>query len=320
MIVRLDSEEWRAFDREHPAPTFFARPAFALAFCEANAHCEPWPVRIELGDKRYLVPLVRVHSRLAFRAACAFPLGGYGCVLDEDGETVGKDRAAEVLLEAARLVDRLTFVAWPLADQPRVAHAQQTAHRAAVIDCSAGLDGVLARMRPVTRRMAGQAARRGVLCMQARDRGSAVERYYALLEEASRGWGLASPTISRALLEAVARHGGDDAEIWFAHLDGEIIAGGVALFGRDELFFWSAAMRRAFGAYRPSNALNVRLLGRACERGVRWYNLGASEGLSGVERFKHDLGARDVEYASFTLASPGYRFYERIRTAIGVPV
>jgi lipid II:glycine glycyltransferase (peptidoglycan interpeptide bridge formation enzyme) len=141
-----------------------------------------------------------------------------------------------------------------------------------------------------------------------------LDTYYELLCEASRGWGLARPTISRDLLHAVFARGDGDAQLWFARVDGAVAGGGVILYGTDELFFWSAAMRRDFARFRPSNALNLCLIAQACARGVRWYNLGASEGLEGVARFKHDLGAEAVPYGEWRFAAPRFSFYHRART------
>jgi lipid II:glycine glycyltransferase (peptidoglycan interpeptide bridge formation enzyme) len=163
--------------------------------------------------------------------------------------------------------------------------------------------------------MAGQATRRGVTC--SRDSSpDAVERYYDLLERAARQRGAARPHIPKALLDALARWGGADVEIWFAKHNEELIAGGVVAYGSDELFFWSAAMRREFGTLRPSNALNMALLHAAADRGVRWYNLGASEGLTGVARFKRDLGARAITYFDFEFKARRYAFYSHLRKAL----
>jgi CelD/BcsL family acetyltransferase involved in cellulose biosynthesis len=316
VITPLALAKWEAFDRAHPGPTFFSRPAFALAYCDVNERYEPWPLRIDYGGKQYIMPAVRTRSVLGMRALIAFPLGGYGCILDERGETVGAHVAAELLGLVGRDVHSLTYIAWPLGSQPTLKSDRETYHTSA-IDCSAGFDNAVAGMRGVTRRMAAQALRRGVVCRRSLSSPQSVSRYYAILEEASAGWGLARPTISHALLDAVVRWGGDDVELWFAELGEETVAGGVVLFGSEELFFWSAAMRRDYAAYRPSNALNMSLIARACERGVRWYNLGASEGLAGVERFKHDLGARDVSYSVYSIQNRTYRLYEHVRNAIG---
>ena len=309
-----DMETWERFDRAFPAPTFFARPAFARALHEAFAHLEPAPIFVKHKRREYVVPAVRTRSRVRLREVEAFPLGCYSCVLDtQTGLPADAATAAAVLRDAAWQSGSFSFVAWPLAEQPVPGAFDFTTHETAVIDCGDGLEAALCGMRGVTRRMVGQAIRRGVSCERVPIDRQSLDTYYAMLHEASVRWGLTKPAHSRALLDAVARHGGEDVELWFAMLDGEPIAGGFILFGAQELFFWSAAMRREFSQYRPSNALNARLIERACERGIRWYNLGASEGLSGVERFKTDLGATSIPYRRITLRTPAYRAYLALR-------
>jgi len=311
MIEQLSVDEWCRFDREHPAPTFFARPAWALALSDASSTLTPAPLRVRVDNRWFMVPAMHSRTR-AFLHYVAFPLGGYTCVLDECGDPAGAEDASRVLVWLSERIDHFRFVAWPLGPQPRVPGAQVTSYETAAIDCSLGFDAVLGNIRGVTRRMAGQAERRGVICERSSDIAD-LDDYYEILREASAGWGLPKPPVTYELLLAVLQRGGSDAELWFATLEGERIAGGVVLYGADELFFWSAAMRRDFGRYRPSNALNLRLLRAACDRGVRWYNLGASEGLSGVARFKQDLGAEPVVYAEYSSRRAAFAVYERMR-------
>lgn len=312
----LPIEQWEALDRARPAPTFFARPAFARALAQTYPHLQPAAHQIECDGECFLVPTVRTSARLRPSETVAFPFGGYSCVLDEQGRAVDGTRSVPALRELAARCGALDFVAWPLADQPVIDGFDAVRYETAVIDCKDGVESALAGMRGVTRRMVGQAHRRGVQCERHETDARNLDIYYAMLQEASIGWGLREPTIPRRLLGAVAQAGGEDVELWFAMLEGRPIAGGVVLFGRDELFFWSAAMRRDFSTYRPSNALNARLIERACERGVRWYNLGASEGLSGVERFKTDLGARPLSYVRLLARKPSYRAYLALRNVM----
>lgn len=308
-------ERWDAFDSAHPAPTFFARPAFARALAAAFPNVRAEPFWIEDDGATTCIPLVQARNRLGLRVATTFPLGAYGCVLDERGEALEGDRAAHALRRASRAFDRFTFVAWPLAQAPDALGVDTRLSVAAVIDCMADAQRTLAAMPGRARRTAATARRRGVVCERARADDHDLSRYYAMLEETSARFGLRAPTISRRLLDAVFAFGKDDAELWFARVDGESVAGGVVLFGRDELFFWSAAMRREFSAYRPSNALNARLLERACERGMRWYNLGASDGSPGSAQFKQSLGARAVPYRTFDFQNAKFRLYAALRGA-----
>lgn len=312
MIDRLDLASWMHFDAAHGAPTFFARPAWARAVAKTWPSLEAAPLCIAHDGVSCLVPVVRTKdARVPFREYLGFPMGGYTAVLRDDGGLADDALAAAVIAKASHKVDHLRVAPWPLQPIGTLTGAQVRMHETAVIDCRQGFDAVWSRVRGVTRRMVGQSQRRGVVV----ERGGAADAgaYYALLEHASHGWGLEKPTIPRALLEHVLELGGDDAQLWFVRADGEIIAGGVVLFGNDELFFWSAAMRREFTRFRPSNALNARLIEEACTRGVSWYNLGASEGLAGVARFKAELGATPMAYSELDFAKPGFRAYRRLR-------
>lgn len=309
----LSLREWMERDRVRAAPSFFARPAWALALAHEYPSLVP---SVLLASNGVAIPTMRTaRTRVCFRDHVAFPLGGYSVFLAEDNTAADSQRATHALAEAARALHHLRIAPWPLGPLPQSpARTAIREYETAVIDCSRGFDAAVAGVRGVTRRMAGQAERRGVVC----ERAAAAEigTYYQILGEASVGWGLARPPISRRLLEAVFRYGGDDAQLWLARVDGTTVGGGVVLFGSEELFFWSAAMRRDFARHRPSNALNMRLIHLACERGVRWYNLGASEGLEGVARFKSDLGARSVSYPEFTSRHPAYVWYERVREGV----
>lgn len=75
-------------------------------------------------------------------------------------------------------------------------------------------------------------------------------------------------------------------------------------------------MDAEYGRLRPSNALNFALIRSAAQRGMSWYNLGSSEGLPGVARFKHDLGAKDLAYAEFQTSSLPYTLYAQARHAL----
>jgi GNAT acetyltransferase-like protein len=316
-VVRVrpfDVDAWKALDRV-PAPTFQARPGWALALCEANPSFAPGPVACEFDDgATCVVPLVRVRGRLGWRVYSGTPLGGYTAVLSTDGThaDAAHTRAAYRAVLASN-AHSVALTPWPLDGCDLGGLGGSAVHReTSVIDLADGADAALARMDGNTRRMAGQALRRGVHCERARGE-DAVDRYYAMLEESAIRWGRQRPTFPKRMLASLVAHGGDDVEIWFATFEGEAIAGGVMLYGSAEANFWSAAMRSDFGTLRPSNALNVALITASAQRGVRWYNLGESEGLPGVARFKQGLGAKTIPYATWRREHAAYRLFCTVR-------
>ncbi len=311
-LKTLATSEWLEFDKRHPAPTFFARPAWSLALASSFTGYEVAPLCFANGGRVFLVPTVRVNTRMRWRKYDAFPQGTYTYVQPLDGGSVSAEETAEVLQAAISQTDSFSAVPWPIAG-PIPLKAPSINCETAVIDLRPGVEAVTARMNGKSRRMAGQAKRRGVQCA-VDESENAVDTYYNLLEESARRWGIGKPTISKLLLENVRRFGMNDVEIWFAYHAGQPIAGGVVLYGADELFFWSAAMLAESGTLRPSNALNVALIQTAIDRGMSWYNLGASDGLPGVRKFKQYLGAADVAYRSFKTARATYTTMEWIRT------
>jgi CelD/BcsL family acetyltransferase involved in cellulose biosynthesis len=316
MIERLSLDEWTAFDAAHPAPTFFARPAFALSLSQAFDGMTPAPLRITApGTPPLIVPLMRIRKAgvLQWRYYRGFPLGGYTCFLHEDGTPASAAECDAALEQLRRFADAVTIVPWPLAEQP--ASASGPLHETSIVDLSRGIDAALAGVAGIFRRMAGQAERRGVVCEPSSGAG-AVDVYYELLEASAKRWGLERPAIPKTLFTALVQNGGRDVEIWFAHAEGRAIGGGVVFYGATEFFFWSAAMLAEYGRLRPSNALNFALMRAAAARGMSWYNLGLSEGLPGVARFKDNLGAMEIPYREVHLQRAPYKMYVKVRRAL----
>lgn len=317
MIERVALEDWVAFDAAHPAPTFFARPAWSMALATAFAHMSPHAVRVRTDEGWAIVPLMHVGGgRLGWKELVGMPMGAYTCALLEDGQPVSAPAFAEAAAEIARHCDTVTLIPWPLGPVPEPPNWRALPHETAAIDLSIGYDAVVRGVDGVTRRMAGQAERRGVVCEPAASAALGVATYYGILRESSERWGLKRPPFPKELLEALISLGNGSAEIWLAQCDKHPIAGGVVLYGSQELFFWSAAMRYAYARMRPSNALNFALIRHAATAGVRWYNLGASAGLPGVERFKRGLGARNIAYSELHREGAAFGVYTRLRSSL----
>jgi hypothetical protein len=318
MIEQIPIDDWMTFDRAHPAPTFFARPAWALALSDVYKNAKPALLRIQTRSApAVLMPALEMRSALRWKSFAAFPLGGYTCFMHEDGTLASESEATLALREVGRFADVATIVPWPFGPAP--SEGVRHPHTTSVVDLSAGLENALARIDGKYRRMAGQAERRGVDCVQFTG-VDAVDTYYGLLRESAKRWGIPEPAERRALISALQQYGGSSVEIWFALFEDRPIAGGVVFYGSREFFFWSAAMLAEFGRLRPSNALNYALLHAAAAKGMRWYNLGASEGLPGVERFKSGLGAQDVPYEALELSRIPFKLYTNVKRVLAARV
>jgi len=314
----LTIEDWSRFDARFGAPTFFARPAWALALASVSGDARPLPLSLAMSDgSSVIVPFLESRTRLfGMRTLTGMPLRTYTAFVGSDGTPAGPqatEAAVRYLLASGG--DGVEIVPWPLGHLPAADEADPPMPTTSVIDLAPGFDACVAAMDGVARRMAGQARRRGVEC-RIESGDAAASTYYAMLAESAVRWGRNAPTISRDLLAATLRNAGADAEIWIARCDGQAIAGGIVVYGRLEAFFWTAAMRAEYGPLRPSNLLNVCMIEHAIQRGSRWFNLGGSEGLPGVKKFKDSLGARSIAYAVLRKSSARLRAYRRASGAL----
>jgi CelD/BcsL family acetyltransferase involved in cellulose biosynthesis len=315
--VPMAVAEWEAIDRRKPGPTFFARPAWAHSFVASYPGFSLAPVWCEFADgSRVFVPMVRSRGRLGWTEYFALPLDKYTAALESDGSlaSVGRAQAAFTYV-LMHLGHSCTLSPWPPAyGAIEIPTATGGVRETSLIDLSDGAEAAIARMDGKARRMAHQAEKRGVQCTLESASRAVIDEYYSMLSITASGWDRGTPTFPKRLLEEVVARGGTDVEIWFARFEDKPIAGGVAVYGEQELMFWSAAMLSEYSTLRPSNALNVALIRAAAARGVRWYNLGSSEGCSpGVKRFKDGLGAFGSAYTRFVRISPLYALYCNLR-------
>jgi CelD/BcsL family acetyltransferase involved in cellulose biosynthesis len=313
-VVRLSNipvDEWELFDKRVGAPTFFARPAWALSLQAAHPDLRAKPLRLTMDDgTSVIVPMMESKTRLfGMCSLIGMPLRTYTAFVADDGRPADADRseaAARHVLEHG--ADGVEIVPWPLAHLPKPLEPSPPMPSTAVIDLAAGFDACMQAMEGTARRMARQAERRGVICAVERT-PDAASAYYGMLQESAKRWGRSAPTISKVLLDETLRRAGDDADLWIARYEGEPVAGGVAVYGNDETTFWTAAMRTEFSTLRPSNLLNVCMIESAVQRGRRWFNLGESEGLPGVRKFKESLGAVSISYPVLRRESARLRAY-----------
>jgi hypothetical protein len=312
--------DWERFDAAHPAPTFFAGPKWARALEAALPALAMDPLRISLaGESDLIIPAMRTASSTwaSWRRLYAMPFGFYSTIADVDGGLAGPSasaRALDILVESG--FDSLEYTPWPMMPAPPGPTANCTirTHEAAVIDMRKGSAVALEGFKGVARRMVGQSERRGVTCRRV-SATEGLDAYYAMLADSAKRWNLPRPPFSCDFLRAVLHFGGPAAELWHVRYDGETIAGGIVLYGSTELFFLTAAMRPEYGRLRPSNALNAELIRVAADRGMEWYNLGSSEGIPSVARFKASLGAQPREYQTLQYESRRLRTYLRLRAA-----
>lgn len=302
----LDESTWQEYLERGGDYSFFATPAWGRVLSAAALGYRSTAIEFELGPHRALMPLVK-RTQFGIVTYQSVAYGTYGGLIPLSGplepSALGAD-AARWFKSTPRFG---LLVAYP---GPRPHYPFPTSfdrYRANVIDLNGRspqqlLDAMRAKTRQYIRK-----AERSAIRFETELSERTVHAYYGLLVDSSRRWGRGEPAKPLSLFEAVRRECAPEAvRLWMAWVDGQPAAGLVCLYGKGEVFAWSAALDERLAATRANYLLHWAAIEDAVNRGFATFNLGSNEGLEGVRWFKEGLGARPIEYPAYIVAGRAY--------------
>jgi hypothetical protein len=121
---------------------------------------------------------------------------------------------------------------------------------------------------------------------------AALQGYFEVYAASAQRWGRGAPPYPRALFEALLRS--PCTQLWTHHVAGRLACAMVVLAGRQHALYWQGVshIEDDQKAAHPMARLFDAVVGSLAEQGVAHFNLGASEGLPTVRRFKEEFGAQ----------------------------
>lgn len=144
-----------------------------------------------------------------------------------------------------------------------------------------------------------------------------LDPYFDLYAASLARWGRAGFLYPRALFAALLES--PAVELWLNRVEGRLACALVVFVSRRFALYWQGVSRieadqkAAFPMVKLMDALIASLHGR----GVPLLNLGASDGLPNVRRFKEELGGRPAPYAALLHESALWRALAALRRAVG---
>lgn len=244
------------------------------------------------------------HQRLGLRVFESMPMMGYGGWVCAEPMDLG--------VEQRLMRDWLAHCKWPLVEVTsspgraaalpsvdsrwtkalprRLRSADTQTH---CLDLTGDTAALIARTKPNVRSYLRRHGDFGFSC-RVGSRECLVDflRWY---RGGSQGWRVeASHLYPDAFFEALCE--GDGADVWVVSAAGAQVGAAVFLLGRRDVFYLASGTERASG---PISAMDVLVWSAALhyrERGFVSLNLGASEGLDSVARFKRKFGATEATY------------------------
>lgn len=146
---------------------------------------------------------------------------------------------------------------------------------------------------------------------------TALDAYFEVYAASAQRWGRGDPPYPRALFEALLAS--SCTQLWTHHVAGRLACAMVVLAGRGHALYWQGVSHIAPDqkAAHPMARLLDAVVQHLHGQGVARFNLGASQGLPNVQRFKEEFGARPLGYAALVHESSLWRLLGSLRRLRG---
>ncbi|HEX8973256.1 GNAT family N-acetyltransferase [Oryzihumus sp.] len=300
-------QEWLAVLATDPGASVFQTPSWFEAAAAVTGARDVSRLYLTRDGRRLVLPLLRRRPLPAFSLDDGLPhpfgpggLLATGGVRPSDVQLVLSD-----LGRSPALSTRVTAM-FDVAEKFEAGlpvGATATRLRVHVLDLEGGFATVWAqRFHPSARKAVRRAERAG-LTVERDTTGRLVPAFYELYlawtAERTNRSGLPVPVASAlarrrqplAVFEALTGPPLLDCRTWLASHEGTPVAGLVTfVHGAHAISFRSYSLRE-HRALNASHLLKRLAIEDACADGCRWFNLGMSGGVSGLEAFKESLGA-----------------------------
>lgn len=308
VVTPAPRQAWIDVLASDPDATVQQSPAWCDAVVRASGAADISRLYLLPDGRQLVLPLVRrrlipgLHVDGSYLAKF-----GPGGLLASDGLQESDARLVLDDLHRSVAVSTRIRVNFDVADRWRAALAPDvlmTSKRSEVLDLTGGFQQVFERRFQSSVRRAVRKAECSGITVE-RDSGPRLaSEYYQLYMRWSEDRATVSGLPRRLVLararrrqpagyiEAVSELLGENCEIWVAFYGGEPIASIITLrHGAQAVYWQGSSVRRLAGPLRANVLLQRLAIEAACNAGCRYYDLGESGGVAGLEHFKQTLGA-----------------------------
>lgn len=326
LMDKPDQQRWDAFVQQCPEATFFHRAGWQRVLEQGMGHRTWFYYAEQDGEIVGVLPLCRVKSRLFGDWLGALPFCVYGGVaaatpaahalLDQAAQTL----AAE--LQVGHLEYRSVQSSHPGDPSWHVKPLYATFRKAISADHEANLNAIPRKQRAMVRK----AIKFGLQGEVDQEIG---RFYHAYASSVHR---LGTPVFSRRYFALLKQEFGDDCELRVITHEGQVIAGVMSFFFRDQVLPYYGGGTDAARALAGNDFMYWNLMQAAADRGCRVFDFGRSKLGTGAFDFKKNWGfepeALGYEYQLHAAPAvpennplnPKYRLFIRLWQRLPLPV
>lgn len=291
--------------------TFFHTPAWSEILDASFPSFRPlWITARDDGRLSGFMPAVRAGKGL-FHSLYSLPFGTYGTPVADDAST--RNRILEAFIDKARgpgclegVVNLFSLEEGTETTPPPGCRMEECS----IIDLEGGFERYRSRSLSRKKRQICNGCEREGIDVRPLESEEEMEEFYAIYLSGSAGWGGVHP-YPKVFFERLLEASSEGVLVLGAFLGGRMLGGHIDLFFGDIAQGWQAGMSPGRDAPGAASYLIYSAVREACERGIRYFNLGSSGGDDGMIFFKESMGGKRHLYPVWETGRRWFRWIRR---------
>ena len=285
---------WENYVKTLPVWSFFYLPDWYIPFQGAIKEAY-----MEVFDEKVFIPLLERRFPPFFRQVESGPFGGYGGVLGRTEELSDKD--IDYIVKRYFEKARYAFITLhPDYKDKRLIEVYKKYFKKQVlvthmIDLERSENEIFNGFSDAKKRNIKRARKEKLYVKEIKSE-YAIKKYYLMYLDSLRRWNakkIFKLDFFKKLLES------DLASLYMVQYHGDYVAGAIILKGNTEAVYWHGAAFQRYFQLRPNDLLHWEIMRSLKSQDILIYNMGSSNNIEGVERFKKGYGGVDREYLFF---------------------
>ncbi len=254
---------------------------------------------MEVFEERIFLPVLERRFPPFFRQVETGPFGGYGGILG-DTENV-EDETLDFIVK--RLYDKARYVyitLHPDYNDTRLIklyekYFEKRELSTHIIDLTRTEEEIFASFTEAKKRNIKRAMKEKLYVKEVNSE-YAIRKYYLMYLDSLRRWN-AKQIFKLSFFKKLLTS--DLASLYMVQFHGDYVAGAIILKGQNEGVYWHGAAFQRYFQLRPNDLLHWEIMKSLKDQDISIYNMGSSNNLKGVEKFKKGYGGTDKKYLFF---------------------
>lgn len=301
-IIHQPSRDlWEKVAQQSQDATFFHTPSWVDIISNTFPEFQPETKAFKLRDGSFAIlsAVASVERNRYFKWYESSHLGGYGGLISE--RALELSEVNQIFKKALnRHVANFHMIGNPLANQIIPTGFSKTHIYTHILKLNPDYQQILKSFKRGRRFGIKKAAKLGIEAKIATTEQE-FQSYFEVYEDTLKRWGDKTlVTYPYKLFQNIFLQNDSKIKLWLARLDSEVISGAITFEHNRIVNCWHAATKNDYLNTRVDPFLTAHTIEDACNRGFKYYDLGASGGLEGLENYKEQYGATKWDFNSYT--------------------